>query len=272
MSIDVSHDLGTFEAEYIPRRKPGCLILGLLAGILLGLLVLGVGIFLIVGAFAWYRGADRFFFVAFGLMVGLLGVWLAIRAIRKRNLGKRVGVYAEGMAYTQQGKTHIIGWDDISSVWQDTTARYFRQPWQTQHRYAGTTHRYTLQLGDGSRFTFDDALANVGELGRVVQQETLHRLLPRLLEGYEAGETLSFGKLSLSKDGISKGYMTMPWEQVKNVEIYEGFLNIYSQKEPSIGKLILSKGKGDWASLPVAKIPNVLVFKAAVDQILASSR
>jgi hypothetical protein len=272
MTTDIAPNLGILKAEYTPRRKAGWLILGLIAGVLFGTLVAGVGIFLIVGAWVWRSGADRFFFVVFGLAVGLFGVWLVMRAIRKRHLGKRVLVYDGGLAYTRQGKTDIIRWEDITAVWQNVVSHYFKQAWQTEYHYTGTIHKYTIQLNDGSKYAFDDVLGNVEELGGVIRQETLDRMLPRLRQAYEAGQAASFGQLSISKAGISKGYMTLPWEQVKNVDIYEGFVNIYSKKEPSIAKLILSKGKGDWAAVAVAKVPNAWVFKAMVDEILGTSQ
>lgn len=265
-------DLGTPTAEYTPRHRIGCLVLSLIAGILFSVFVAAVGIFLITGAVQWSSGANRYFFVAIGLMVILIGVWLFVRAIRKRALGKRVLVFSEGLAYTQHGKTDIIRWDDVAAVWQNVIRHFYRQPWQTTHRYTGTTHVYTIKLNDGRKYTFDDALSNVGELGSTIQQESLHHILPRLRQVYEAGQTIPFGALSISKAGISRGYNTLPWDQVKEVEIYEGFLNVYSTKEQTITDLIFTKGKGTWASVAVAKTPNAFVFKALVDEILGSSQ
>lgn len=266
-----ANGLGTPVAEYTPRHGTGRLILSLITGILFSVLVVAMGLFLIVGAFQWSSGANRYFFVAIGLMVVLIGVWLSVRAIRKRSLGKRVLVFSEGLAYTQQGKTDIIRWDDVAAVWRDVTHHYYRQPWQTTHRYTGTAHVYTIQLNDGRKYTFGDALGNVEELGGTIQQESLHHILPRLRQAYEAGQTVPFGALGISRAGISRGYNMLPWDQVRKVEIYEGFLNVYSTKEQTITDLILSKGKGAWASVAVAKMPNAFVFKAMVDEIIGAT-
>lgn len=265
-------DLGTPTAEYIPRHGTAYLVLSLITGILFSVLVAAVGTFLVIGAFQWRSGASRFGYIAFGLTVILAAVWLLARVIRRRTLGKRVLVFSEGLAYTQAGKTVTMRWDDIAAVWQNVVAHYFRQPWQIRHHYSGTTHTYTVQLNDGRKYVFNDALSNVEELGSTIQQESLHRILPRLREAVEGGQAIPFGALTISKSGIARGYNVLPWAGVKNVEIFEGFLNVYSTKEPSVADLIFTKGKGTWASIPVAKTPNVFLFKALADEIMGRDK
>lgn len=273
MTTNTPHDLGTPIAEYTPFRGTGCLISSLIVGILFSVFVTAVGIFIVSGY--WWSGVSSSFSTVVGLMVVLLGVWLVARAIRKRNLGRRVLVFPEGLAYIQQGKTHIIRWENIAAVWQNVVSHYSRQAWQSTARYTGTIHSYTVELDDGRKYTFNDALGDVGELGRTIQQETSHYMLPRLRQAYEAGQTIPFGALGVSQAGISKGYKgysVLPWDQVGIVGIYEGFLNVYSTEEQTITSLILSKGKKAWASVAVAKTPNVFVFKAMVDEILGSNK
>lgn len=266
------YDLGAPIAEYVPRLGTAGLILSLAAGIALSLLVAGVGIFIVAGAFQWRSGASRFGYIAFGPTVILAAVWLLARVIRRRTLGRRVLVFSEGLAYTQAGKTVTMRWDDIAAAWQNVVAHYFRQPWQTRHHYSGTTHTYTLQLNDGRKYVFNDALGNVAELGNTLQREFLDRRLPHVREAVESGQAVPFGPLTISKSGIARGYNVLPWEGIKNVEIFEGFLNVYSTKEPSVADLIFTKGKGTWASVPVAKMPNVFLFKALADEILSGIR
>jgi len=232
-----ANDLGIPTAEYtrnIIRQALSLVVSAILT-------IMGVATILHALSAALSGGSDALLFSGLGLVYALPGALWFISTIRKRGL--RVLVFPEGLFLTKGGKTEIIRWDDVEVVRQ--TIR--------KSQYTFTVHSCTVQLHDGSKYTFNNALRNVDQLISTIQQESTHRILSRVSEAYDAGQTIPFGKLSVSKAGISKGNNTLPWDQVKGVTVNNGVVTI--KKQASLFK---------WASVTVAETPNFYVFAYVV--------
>jgi len=232
-----AHGLGTPTAEYT-RNTIGQALSLIVSAILT---IMGVVTILHALSAALSGGSDALLFFGLGLVYALPGALWFISTIRKRSL--RVLVFPEGLSLTKGGKTEIIRWDDMEAVRQ--TIR--------KSQYTFTFYSCTVQLHDGSKYTFNNALRNVDQLISTIQQESTHRILSRVSEAYDAGQTIPFGKLSVSKAGISKGNNTLPWDQVKGVTVNNGVVTI--KKQGSLFK---------WTSVTVAETPNFYVFAYVV--------
>lgn len=227
--------LGTPTAEY--TRSAGRQALNY---VLSSILVIG-GVAMLLGGLASSlsgSGADAPFIVL-GLLWALPGGWWFISALRKRDL--RILVFPEGLSYTRSGKTAVIRWDDVEAVWQAVR----------KVQYTFTVHTCTLRLKDGSRYTFNNALRQVDRLIQTIQQRVTPRILARAREACDAGQTVPFGKLSVSQAGIYRGSALLPWDQVGSIRVNEGIATV--KKEGSLFK---------WTSVPVAEIPNFFAFAA----------
>ena len=190
--------------------------------------------------------------MALFLIVGLIyvlpgGLWF-IRTVRKRDL--RVLVLPDGLSYTRRGRTEIIRWDEVAAVWQAIT--------RVQHTF--TVRSCKVQLDDGRKYTFNNALRNVTQLIATIQQQVTPRILARASDAYAAGETVPFGKLGVSKAGISRGNRTLPWDQVKRVTVDKGVITVRKQ-----GSLL------KWTSVRVAETPNFFVFASLVGSRASNS-
>jgi hypothetical protein len=205
--------------------------------------VISIGAMTMFGglATALSGGGDAFLFIGLAVVYVLPGLWWFISTLRKRGL--RVLVFPEGLAYTRRGKTDVIHWDDVATVLQAIT--------RMQHTF--TVRKCTVQLQDGSKYTFNNTLRNVEQLINTIQQQITPRILERVDEAYEAGQAVPFGKLSISQAGISKGSKTLPWDQVKRVTVDKGVITIRKQ-----GGLL------KWASVNVAETPNFFAFASMV--------
>jgi hypothetical protein len=232
-----AHGLGAPTAEY--TLDAGRQVLNLLASLVVTMIGVGaMGGGLSAGLSG---GGDVLLFLFIGLVYVLPGLWWFISTLRKRGL--RVLVFPEGLAYVRRGKAVVIRWDDVAIVRQAIT----------RVQYTFTVRKCTVQLHDGSKYTFNNALRNVGQLITSIQQETTPRILERVSEAYEAGQSIPFGKLSVSQAGISRGNKTLPWDQVKSVTVDQGVITIKKQ-----GGLL------KWASANVAETPNFFVFASLV--------
>lgn len=233
------YQLGTPTATYQPSARRQTI--GKIAGVVMAV----AGVAIVFFDMAQYRPSG--FFVLGGLLLAL-GMW-AFWA-NHRNTGMMVQVFPDGLAYTARGTTEIVRWDDITEVLQQVTKHY------TNGVYTGTTHIYTVRRAGKPELKFNDALQNVEALGNTIQEETYKRLLPRAIESYNAGAVLHFGKLSVSKQGLSNGKETLGWPEIKGVKLDKGVIAVSKE-----GKWL------NWASVTVAQTPNIFVFTALVDAI-----
>jgi hypothetical protein len=240
-------EIGTPTATYAPK-KGAAAVLNILA--ILFFLALGFALFF-AGPIGFYFSGETSWFCAtgLGLLSGLGGLWGLYDWYNTRTLS--VHVSPVGVAHHNHGKATIIRWDDVNQVWQNVTRHY------RNGVYTGTTHYYKLIGNDGRHLEFKNNLQNVEQLGQTLQTEVTGRLLRQAAQTYNSGGTVTFGKLTISKQGLSNGKETLSWDKVKGVKLDRGIISV--QKE---GKWL------NWSSQTVAQTPNIWVFTEMVDRII----
>ena len=175
----------------------------------------------------------------------LLGIWLAQR-------GKIVEVYENGLVRLRGKTVKVTRWDDIDAVWQQITRNYYNGV------YTGTTYVYTIQTRNGEKFKITNVYKDVESLGNIMQSEVTKRLLPPMVRAYQSGQTVSFGKLSLSPQGLIYKDKQLAWNEIKDLKIDRGYISV--KKEGGRWS--------NWASVSAASVPNLLVFLAMIDSIV----
>ncbi len=166
-----------------------------------------------------------------------------------------VYVCTDGFVFTRGNKIEAFRWDQIEAMWQAVTRRYINGI------YTGTVHRYTVRGRDARQVIFSDRFTNVEELGNTISRAITNYQLPQVIATYNAGNTLTFGPLSISTQGVSNGKELLPWSQVKEMGVNRGVVTV--RKE---GKWL------NWSSARVAQIPNVFVFMALANYILKGQK
>jgi hypothetical protein len=228
--------LGTFIAEY--DQKTGVKVLSLIGS--LGLAAHGIGFFLcgITSLLATKDPGETAPIFLGGLFLALPGVLWFIWAIR--GTSNRVLIFDDGFAYIKGNKTHIIRWEEVKAVWY------------TGVKTTGikTVNSSTIQLKDGRRFSFGKSFANTDQLNIAIQTGIAQHVLPKAEQAYESGERVAFGRLALSKTGISMEGRTLPWDEVGDVTVEQGVVTIRKR-----GGLF-----NKWASIQVRQIPNFFAF------------
>lgn len=229
----------------------------LLGRAVVGMLVcaggLGILIWAIVGATdmkrVWEILTILFLFGGFGLAVIAGGAYLLLRVYQD---GKnKVLLSRDGIAIYRRSRRWAYLWDDILSQRQCITEHYYNG------NYTGTTHVYTLECVDGERHVLNDELRDVEKLGDAIAAEVTRREMPRVLADYDADLEVSFGKLGVSKEGLSYGESLLSWREIKGVRIHEGYISV-SKKG----------GWFNWCKIAAADVPNLFVFLALVDEII----
>jgi hypothetical protein len=186
--------------------------------------------------------------IPFGLGCLFYGLYEGYRNIIERDLC--VIVMPDGFVLSRGGQHSAFGWGDIVAVWES-----IREAGQNGVKLK-TIYRYTVQLQNGQKMVFTDTLEDIEKLGRTIQKEVTLRQLSKAREALNTGWTINFGKVGLSVSGIIINKETTPWNQVRSVEVDEGFITIVRE-----GKHF------NWVA-KVGSIPNVYVFLALVNNAL----
>jgi hypothetical protein len=216
------------------------------------IMILG-GIVIAAGLIAVFRsvtnGGGRGAWIA---LVFFLAVGGGMAYFGYRRSRRRAQVFDQGLVYSSGGATHTWRWDEIAFVWQKIVRV------SVNFIPVGTRYVYTLQHRNGQTIILDDGLRGIKHLGQTIQEETFTRLMPLAVGAYNNGETLYFGKLSISQQGIGNSKQTIPWSEVKGVEINQGYVGVRRE-----GKWLR------WANVPAARVPNLFIFLALAKQIVA---
>jgi hypothetical protein len=164
-------------------------------------------------------------------------------------------------------------WEEISTLTQSVT----RHLYNGSHTY--TEYHYTLLLVNGCSVRLNGTLragdarnsANVGiwlqpgavrpitieQLGRILSARVTSVLLPAAIARFRAGESTSFGRLTVGPHGIATGYDSVAWSEIQDVQTRSGFVSV-----KKAGKWLA------WKSVAVSRMPNYDVFDALVHTIL----
>jgi hypothetical protein len=184
-----------------------------------------------------------FFLFAFGLLAG----WGAYA-----NWNKGVAAYERGFAYKDRKGLQIWHWEDVVSMTSAITRHY------TNGIYTGTTHTYTLFNRQNQRLVLADSLRKVEELAKNIDLGIFPLLYGPAADQYNAGQSVVFGPVAISKTGIAIGKKTYPWTDVKEVSIHQGTLKV-------------SRKDGGWfsgASAVASVIPNLRVLLTIIQQVV----
>jgi len=247
--------LGTPVAFFPAGRMArwGSLITGLL-------FLLGSFVAAVFGVFTTYAHVQKFgpavitrdlstplVLAVIAFAIGAAATWSAYS-----NWNRAALVYTNGIAYNDGKGLQTWRWEEVDQFLAAITRHY------TNGIYTGTTYVYTLRKADGTKLVLDNRFNKVQDLGQMVERAATPTLYKRAADAYNAGQTVSFGPVALSKGGIAFGKKSYPWTEVAQVSINKGFLQV-------------SKKDGGWfsgASAAASTIPNLNVLLSIVDQVV----
>ncbi len=215
-----------------------------------GLLLMGMGGVCIAIAGA-NRNANPTLAVIFTVL-GFLFIGVGIWTLRSQKQEQELAFFTfqDGLVYAHHGQTDIIRWDAITEVYLYIYAN---------RKARRTRYEYKLCGADGSVIKFnyyDHVVSGMKQMSDMIQQDVTRRQLPKMAAAYDAGQSISFGPLSVSKDGLGKGNKMLPWPEVEDVQMSRGYITIRKRNKRS-----------GWAEVPVGKVSNISAFLALTEQI-----
>jgi hypothetical protein len=239
--------LGTPKASFKGKSEMG---VGMTVMVIFGLLAV-LFVFIGIGLYTSRQNISALIgSVIFAAVLLLLGyVTLYYFGLRFRGLS--VQVYDDRLVRTKGSKTETLRWDEIRSVWQAITNL------QQYGRTVNTLYTYTIETTSGKKLIFSNEIIDIAGLGQIIQTEVTNRLVPKAMQAFNSGETVTFGTFSLNKRGIMQGKKSMEWAEIEGAQIDNG--NITFKKQ---GKWF------DWSRVPAAKIPNLPTFLTLIDHMV----
>jgi hypothetical protein len=165
--------------------------------------------------------------------------------------GLSVQVYEDRLVRSKGSKTETLRWDEIRAVFQSITniERY--------GQVVNTLHTYTIETTDGRTLKFSNEIVDIHSLGQIIQTEVTNRLVPKMMQSFNSGETVSFGTFSLNKQGITQGKKSLEWAEIEGAQIDNGVVTFKKQ-----GKWF------NWTRVPADKIPNLPTFLTLIDHMV----
>lgn len=124
-----------------------------------------------------------------------------------------VSVYREGLLYRRGSRARAVHWENITAV---------RRAWQIERsrgKLKRVTTAYVCSVQAQPVLTLAVGIDRVAELGKLIEQEVIRRQLPGYQEKIQAGETVTFEKLSLSAHAIQYRTQSRNWLRLREIEI-----------------------------------------------------
>ena len=237
-------------AEYRARATGKRLITGIIA-LIIGLACTGGGLALVGQSSDSSNMGSVLVLVIVGLLLIAGGIYSMLYGVIYKNWG--VYVYDRGFVHKRGSQAgQPFRWEQIEAVWYRVTRHY------RNGIYMGTTHNYRVRRQDGYEIVLNDRFANVATLGDTVSNQVTGAKMPQVIAAYNAGQAITFGPLSVSRQGIQNASGNLlPWPEIKDVSLQSGYVAV-----SKAGKWLR------WSSQPVRNIHNVFLFIAMVRFIL----
>jgi hypothetical protein len=219
----------------------------------------------------------------------LVGVY-HLRSGRSRGKALHEWAYAgdEGLIleHANPALAEVLRWDELGSVYRLWSEHYHPGVSEDEMYRLPAGHRLVCRGGREVVLPVEyanvlDPYRNVGRfvaaampaeaaatvprfptLGEVVEESLNRKLLPGAINSYQRGERVSFGPLSLDRQGIRipADDALLAWQEVENVATDGPVL------------VITRRGSRDaWRTLDEAVVPNVSVLKALIATISEQS-
>ncbi|MEQ4724149.1 DUF6585 family protein [Nonomuraea sp. B19D2] len=167
---------------------------------------------------------------------------------RVLSIGRRLYVCERGLVETRGGRVYVLPLERITGVRRAVTELYINGV------HHATAHAATIETVDGDSFTYNNRFQNIEDLVEILRQKVVaDHLLPILMERFNAGETVAFGPLSVSPEGIVRKKKMLTWDELGSTAIEQGRLALHKKN-----------ALFSWATCDTYDIPNLSILLAII--------
>jgi hypothetical protein len=203
-----------------------------------------------------------------GIPATIFSIYLARRSWKRWRLPQRgkgsasshppVSLYQHGFVDQRQSQSVVVSYTDIQTLLVAIT-RLARV----------TSHIYTIQTKDNRKIQFDEHLAEIKELGYLLQEQVVQHQLPAAIATYNQGLPITFNRLVVTSSGITVGKQSLSWQEFESVEVIQTRTRKYIHVFVVIHQTHQQK---PWALLDQKTFPNIALFFALIDYVQSSAK
>ena len=176
-------------------------------------------------------------FVALALLPGI-ALFVLIRRLRWR-----LFLFEKGCVLVQRGE-RVVLWTDVKSIFRGGT-RLEPKLW--------------LTLEDGGRITLDSAFQGFATFSGTAEENVTWLVLEKGMATLSKGEAVSFGKMTLSQEGLENEGKRLAWPDVERLSIeWRRSGNVVYTALVVFKKT--SGGKVEWCAKRLDAFPNAQAF------------
>jgi hypothetical protein len=200
-----------------------------------------------------------------GLFFCFYGIYLALKMMSGK---KVVFLYEQGLIDARKKQINMITYHQIREFTLHKQKQYLMNFLGIPCFYICTNHRYILKLEDGKKIQFFSELQNRDRFGELLGQQMSIYHISHAMQAYQAGQILEFGRLKLTKSGLSTSRKVLPWSEIGSIEItdstYGSGLAITTNQINAKGQYTL------WLGFSLKDIPNPHLLQSLVRAILSN--
>jgi hypothetical protein len=215
------------------------------------LFLLGTGLLGVLWSAGHWHGS------LLGFLMALAGLFICVAALRLR--GAQVLAGPKGLARVEGGEVEVLRWDEVTAVRERMTAGGGNHQPRVMAWARGEDHVLELHGTEGRSLVLRNRVEHFDTLVALVKHYTRAWLMPEALAAFQAGGRLSFGPITVDREGLHCGEERLPWREVESVEVSGGKVTIRRHDRWLA-----------WFSVPVGEVPNAHVLAAIAWEWFAS--
>ena len=182
--------------------------------------------------------ADPLSILLSGLFLQGVGLIILGSALYLAPLSRWILICVDGCIFVNKfQRSKVMRWDQITSV----------------HMGKGFSR---IVCSNGTTLNLHASWANSNAVQHLVYAKAFRYLLTRSKAMYQAGEPVSFGRFTVSQDGISNGKQLFPWTQLRSCEYIDSGFALIDKDDTCLDLAYLSQ------------LPNATVFIELINLIL----
>lgn len=213
--LAITHQLGAHRLT-LPAAKRLRLILAV------GILGLIFGLFGVVIAIS-EQGITRTLAWAFSAVLVILVGWAVSTSpiVSKAARARQFYLYEHGFVHPGKKGTEVYRYDGVRELWAAIVVN------KVNGISTGAQYRYKLIFADNRELKLNNYSTDMERFGAILQHEVARVQVPAWQPTLDAGQTLHFGPLSVSRAGIQvRGKSPVPWSEVTDVTVDRGYVRV----------------------------------------------
>ncbi|MBV1854241.1 DUF6585 family protein [Catellatospora tritici] len=178
-------------------------------------------------------------------------IWLIVRSPAVSAKARRYGVYEyeHGFVHLRAKGVQAYRYEAVQTV-------HMRIVRNNTYGAVNMIYDYNLVLSDGRKLQLGTYAADMAKFGPVLAAQVAQAQLPKALAYFDQGNPVTFGRFTVSEEGVSSGKKLVAWSELAGITVAQGRVSVLRTDGKSVG----------W-NIEVATVPNLYTMLALVDKL-----